>query len=348
VAKGTLTTVGGYIGAGKTPLMVRMAKSVADVDVERERAFCGFKVFPLFAGRVVYLTEEPRRSFERGLRGADIRGELPFDVVFWDESFGIKWPDIVEQAWRQADGGIVFVDTAFRWASPSLTGGSAENDSATMQRVYGPLIQACARETSVVVSAHTVKGFDRWDDGEADISAIRGSGAVAAQSSVIVLYKKAYPAVSDNVRFLRVGRTRLQADLPEDRYVTLTSEGMTTMGWVERELLKDQSVNDRALSLVERLSPVSYPDLRAAWSGRPEDLGRAVKRLVDDGRVERDGGGKKGDPYVFRFRFPSDSFRETNPGNESAPWRESIPVGNLRYRETKTNLGTNPGPPGNE
>jgi hypothetical protein len=93
----------------------------------------------------------------------------PFDVVFWDESFGIEWKSIVEQAWRPAEGGVLFVDTAFRWASPSLTSGSAENDSATMQNVYGPLIQACARETSVVVSAHTVLAVEHagccdWDD----------------------------------------------------------------------------------------------------------------------------------------------------------------------------------------
>jgi hypothetical protein len=322
-AKGSLTTVGGYSGAGKTPLMIRMAKAVADVSFERDREFCGFKASPLFTGRVVYLTEEPRRSFEQGLRSLKIAetDDLPFDVVFWDESFGIPWENIVEQAFHQADGGVLIADTAFRWSSPSLTGGSAENDSATMQKVYGPLVQACRRNTTVVAVAHTRKDFDRMLDDEADIAAIRGSGAVIASSSVVVLYKKPFPVVADNVRLLRVGRTRLEMAAPDDRYVTLTPEGLSTISRLNIEMQKIEAQDEKVLALIQQAQEATMSQLEEAWQGDVRELSRTIKRLREGGRIDRDGGGVRGDPYRYSAKSVGGLNGESNvvTGKEESP-----------------------------
>ncbi len=272
-----------------------------DIDFDSDHNICDFEVKPLFTGRVVYLTEEPRRSFEMTLKGADLDSnkDLPFDVVFWDEAFGIEWKDIVEQAWKQAKGGVLFVDTAFRWASPALAGGNAENDSATMQNVYSPLIQACAGNTTVIVSAHTRKDFDRVPDEDSSIDWLRGSGAVVASSSVVLLYKKPFPVMEDNVRFLRVGRSRLSTPVPEDRYVTLTPEGFTTMSRHHREIEVNEVLQNKVLGLVERIGPEKESVLQDAWQGDNIAFGRALRELVKLNRVKRTGKGGKGNPYIY-------------------------------------------------
>jgi hypothetical protein len=168
-----------------------------------------------------------------------------------------------------------------------------------MQNVYGPLIQACRRNTTVIVSAHTVKGFDRELDEDADIAAIRGSGAVVASSSVVLLYKKPAPALGKNVRFLRVGRTRLELEVPEDRYVTLTPEGFSVMGKLEREMQKLDTLDDRVRGLVERLEPVETATLKEEWSGNVNELTASLKRQIDGGTLTRSGAGKRGDPYTY-------------------------------------------------
>jgi len=323
-AKGALTTVGGYTGAGKTPFLVRMAKTIADYSFDRDREFCKYKVNPLFTGRVVYLTEEPRRSFEIALSQAGLKPDkdIPFDVLFWDEvsrdpeflkqDWTTRWGQVIEQAWRQAEGGVLFVDTAFRWASPSLAGGSAENDSATMQEVYGPLTRACRGDTTVISVAHTRKDFDRTSDDEADIDWVRGSGAVVASSSVVLLYKKPSPRMEENVRFLRVGRSRLSTPVPEDRYVTLTPEGLVAMGRMQRELARDEALDKEVLALVERMENSPEGDLRKEWKHDSKELGTRLRRFVKDERVIRSGAGRKGDPYTYslapfaRFDEPED------------------------------------------
>jgi AAA domain len=325
-AKGTLTTIAGYMGAGKSPLMIRMARAIADMNFHRDRELCKFKVNPLFNGRVVYLTEEPRRSFEMALVGANLnpKDDLPFDVVFWDEAYGVEWEAVVEQAFHQADGGVIIVDTAFRWSSPSLSGGSAENDSATMQKVYGPLIQACRRNTTVIVSAHTRKDFDRVLDREASIDDVRGSGAVVASSSVVVLYKKPYPVMEENVRFLKIGRSRLSTPLPEDRYVTLTPEGLVTMSRLERELAKEDALDQAVLALVEKLGNVPEADLRKEWAHDNKELGSRLRKLVKHEKVIRSGNGRKGDPYTYSlspfppFQAPGDEKGEEAPLERSS------------------------------
>jgi hypothetical protein len=170
-----------------------------------------------------------------------------------------------------------------------------------MQAVYGPLVHACSLNTTVIVSAHTVKGFDKWPDDEADISAIRGSGAVVASSSVVVLYKKPSPTLGRNIRFLRVGRTRAQIDPPEDRYLTLTPEGFSAVSRLYIGTLAEEMTDRKVQELIETLQPVKNADLRKAWPNRAEELVESLRRLQAAGKVQKTGSGKRGDPFTYQM-----------------------------------------------
>lgn len=188
------------------------------------------------------------------------------------------WEAVVQQAADRARGGIPIVDTAFFWAAPSGMG--AENDPGIMQAVYAPLVSACKGNTAVVATAHTVKGFDRWPDDEADISAIRGSGAVVASSSVVTLYKKPKDQPNGNVRFFRVARSRY-GDKPGDRYVRLAVDGMETVSALQFMMEAASEIEEKVLALVRQLQPVANPDLEKAWTGDVKDL-RSAKRALHE------------------------------------------------------------------
>jgi hypothetical protein len=294
-AFGALTTLGGYVGAGKTPLALRLASSV-----RRGEQFLGRPVMaPPEEVRVAYLTEEPRYSFDQALRDAGVGPDKGFAVFYWDENATVPYEQAVEDAAAWTDGGLLFVDTAFFWSGSSDLG--AENDPGKMNEVYRPLVKQAARGCAVWAHAHTVKTFDRVPDEDADISAVRGSGAVVANSSVILLYKKVAGNPSSDTRFLRVGRTRLGlGGAPRDRYVALQDGQLVVHGGLFVQMERQEHLVQRVEQMIrEAGGQMSNPDLKRAWRGEWQALVDALGLGVSSGRLRRSGAGRRGSPYVY-------------------------------------------------
>jgi RecA-family ATPase len=297
VALGAVTTLGGYIGSGKSPFLLRLCAAI--------RQGRPFLQFASVRGGVpvAYLTEESPYTFDQGVRAAGIGQDLGFTAYYWDENHEVEYPEMVDQVAATVPGGMMAVDTAFFWAAMHQLG--SENDPSVMQDVLKPLVKAASTYGCAVVAvAHTVKGFDRWDDEDADISAVRGSGAVVASSAVVLLYKKMREDPTSNTRFFRIGRSKMGYD-PSNRdlYVSLTGTGLTARpGWA----IAAQAVENRDLkviALIEKMKPVKNADAREAWSGRKKDFDESIKAVHKAGKVTRTGTGKRGDPFMWDVPF---------------------------------------------
>jgi hypothetical protein len=242
VALGAVTTLGGYIGSGKSPFLLRLCAAIRKGEP--------FLQFNNVRGGVpvAYLTEESPYTFDQGVQAAAIGKDLGFTAYYWDENHDVWYASMIDQVAATVPGGVLAVDTAFFWAAKTEMG--SENDPSVMQSVLKPLVKAASQYGCAVVAvAHTVKSFDRWDDEDADISAIRGSGAVVASSAVVMLYKKMKDDPTGNTRFLRIGRSKIGYDpTNRDLYVNLGDDGRISArpGWA----IAAQQVENRDLRIV--------------------------------------------------------------------------------------------------
>lgn len=297
VAPGSITTLGGYVGAGKSPVLRRMVTSVL-----MGQEFLGRPTRLPEGFKVAYLAEEPRRSFTLDMRAARIGRGVPFQVFYFDEHAGLPWDDIVGEIAQRLDGcGWLIVDTGFRWAQVRDLGG--ENDPGVMDGVYEPLQVAAGSGLAVTATAHTVKSISKVPDDETDIAHIRGSGSVVAASDVILLYRRLYRDPTSSTRFLRWGRSRL-ADPAEDTYVTLEPEGhLTAVAASDIQAARAADDERKVIQLVQRLGnggPVPQRTVRDAPGGvRKIDFDDIVNGLVWKCVLERRGSGKRGDPYTL-------------------------------------------------
>ncbi len=301
LAYGSVTSLGGYVGAGKTPLAVRMARSIRN-----GTPFLGTPVRCLPESvRVAYLTEEPRWSFDQALRDAGVRPDKDFVVFYWDENATADYGQVIRDASDWTEGGVLFVDTPFFWSRISDLG--AENDPGKMNLVYRPLVEAAGRGIAVWVNAHTVKTFDKVPEDDVDISGIRGSGSVVANSSVILLYKKLAGDPTADTRFLRNGRTRLgYGGIPRDRYVSLRDGDLVVTSSVSVAMDKTEHLVKRLLDMIaDAGGSMTNAELKLKWGADWHTLEEAKTFAVDTGRLVRSGAGKKGNPYTYSVLSPS-------------------------------------------
>lgn len=294
IAPGAVTTIGGFIGAGKSPFARRMVASIL-----HGQPFLGMPTSPQFSYSAVYLSEEPRVSFKMDAHRAHLRADDPFKVVWFDEAVGAPWDAIVGQATEMLGGnGLLIVDTAYRWAQHYAQNG--ENDAGVMSEVYAPLVAATRTGVSVLAMAHTVKTFDRMPDEDAELDVIRGSGAVIAGSDVIVLYKKLANAPGSSTRFLKVARSRLSVELPPNRYVTMEDDGtLTAKSGLALYIERQDNLTARVLQHVAAHRDKTQTELRLAWAGRKSDFDATVRLAINDNVIRRTGAGKAGNPYLL-------------------------------------------------
>jgi hypothetical protein len=223
VAPGVISAIGGYTGAGKTPLVVRLIRAMLHGE-----GFAGFDgAGPLPPEyRIVYLTQESKYTFKPLLGSAGLLPDLAagrLKVCYLHEAYGTgaTWDEMVEDATAAVGPrGMLVVDTVPEWAQVPN-----EDDNAVMAAVFKPLLVAAGPGRSVMAIVHAWKSFDTVPDDDADTMHIRGAGAIVSNATIIALYKKPKDrSAGDDVRYLKVARNRF-GDYPEPRYLELTGEG---------------------------------------------------------------------------------------------------------------------------
>jgi AAA domain-containing protein len=296
-ARAAITFLSGYIGAGKTPLTLGMIGAAL-----KGESFCGFPHAALPEGyRIAYLTQETEATFLPSVAAAGISEALAtgrMEVGYLHDFAVDEWPKVIEDVAGSLRGnGLLVVDTVLDWSQAR-----DENDSAEMTKALRPLVRAVGTGVSAWATGHTVKTFDDTRDDDVGIQSVRGSGAVIANASIVLLYKRPKPKQGETVRYLSMVRSRLAYDQPSTRYVEKDAIGMREASWIEMKMTGIERSRLDLLKLVDEAGDggIKKADLRDASHMDFSEFATAITGLVVDGKVTESGEGKKGNPVVIK------------------------------------------------
>ena len=305
IAAGAVTELVGKIkAAGKTTWLTHAVRAIVTGTSFLDR--------PTLQTGVVYLTEQSPTSFRVALSRAGLLERDDVVVLFWRDTTGVAWPDVVADAVAECQRrgfGLLAVDTLPRFAGLR---GDAENNAGDADAAMAPLQLAAADGLAVVVVRHERKaGGEVGDSG-------RGSSAFGGAVDIVLALKRGEGATRPTVRVLhalsRFDETpgELVVELQEHGYVALGDHAAVALADARGRLLADLPRSaDAAISMAElvaRLTGLS-----------PSTIERARDVLMAQGDVLRRGGGRKGDPYRYWAPLPKEdgAFRSSPLGNES-------------------------------
>jgi hypothetical protein len=174
--------------------------------------------------KVLYLTEQSRRSFRDKLRSLDLLGESDLRVLFRSDFIGWSWETICRFVGEQVhrfDITLLVVDTLSDWAQVEN-----ENDAAEALRVMDPLRTIAESGVAVVTVRHAGKG----EHGGQDVVDVgRGSSAFAGAVDTLCVLEGAPGSGHPNRRQLRFISRKddvpptMIVELKDGQYVALGS-----------------------------------------------------------------------------------------------------------------------------
>jgi AAA domain-containing protein/Toprim domain-containing protein len=291
---GGLSVFGGKPKGGKSTTARAIALRVARGEPVLGRATT--------KGPVIYLgLEDPRRVTKGHLRTLGARAEDDLYVFTGhrpDEA--LTW---LAGVLAKVDPVLVVVDTL-----QHLLGVSDLNDYARVVAALGPVLALVrTRRVHLMLVHHAGKG-DRTG-----FDSILGSTAIVGTVDVALLLKRREDHTRTIMTLQRSGE-----DLPESVLVLDAHQEPRLEG--TRADYDAKQVGERVLAwLAHQVEPVTRKAIEEAVEGRADTIWQAVARLVDEGRVERTGVGKRGDPFLFRYShlYPGIAEQKPEPGQSS-------------------------------
>lgn len=278
LAPGALTLLAGKPKAGKSTLAVAASEAVA-------REASTFLGRPVVGGPVVYVSEEPAGTLAHKLPAIDAIRVLTRDAA-WPKP---DWTELVAGAVAEAKcrGAVLLVvDTLPFWASLPA---EAEKDAGAAQAAMQPLLDATRDGLSVLVLLHQRKGGG--EDGES----VRGSGAITGTGDIVLELERTQRPCE---RVL-LGLSRY----PNTPGSLIIKRDSATGAWssiAEGERSDARSIGDRQAILTALTDDeLTRGELEAATGSPQRQWHAQLDALIADGKVQRNGAGKKGSPYRF-------------------------------------------------
>ncbi len=157
-----------------------------------------FLDLPTRAVRVLYLTEQTKRSFRDKLRATAGVASDQVRILFVTDFAGWEWSEIcgvVRAECRACDVGLLVVDTLSKWAKVA-----DENDAAEALRVVGPLQLIAEDNVAVVTLRHAGKGSTERKE---TVDSGRGSSAFPGEFDLCTVLSRAPGKGHPNRRQLR-------------------------------------------------------------------------------------------------------------------------------------------------
>ena len=169
-----------------------------------------------------------------------------------------------------------------------------EKAYAETYNALGPLIDT-ARETGthVMLVHHSSKGAAKADP----IDSPLGSTAIGGAACTLIILKR-----TETYRVIQTVQ-RIGQDMPE---TVLQFDPETKRLFVggTREEAETESLSGVILEFLEAAEESkTEPEITQAVGGQTTFARRALRQLVEQSKVSREGSGKRGDPYRYRFLF---------------------------------------------
>ena len=273
IPAGGLALLAGKPKAGKSTMTRDLAFAVS-----RGSAWLGWKTTP---GAVWYLALEDKRSeVRRHFQRMGATGDEPISV-FTGRTTEALLPELHAAAAEQRPA-LIIVDTMQR-----LIQARDLNDYAEVTRKLEPMLHLARETGAAVVLVHHAGKSKR-----ADIDSVLGSTALTGSVDTLLVLKR-----SDRYRTVATIQ-RVGVDVPQT-VVSLDEESGRVSSGPTREAA-DQGTLQTAIVEVLRAATEPLPEKDiSAVEGKTTTKRRALRQLVEDGTVVRDGGGKRNDPYLY-------------------------------------------------
>jgi hypothetical protein len=275
--------------AGKTTWVLALCAAILDGN--------DFMGLPTSKTGIVYLTEQSEVTFRLSLERAHIGQRDDLEVLFWHETLGKQWPDVMDEAIGIANArgaGLLVVDTLAQFAK--LTGDRENNAGDALEAVF-PLQKARDQNLGVLPIRHERKeGGQLGDSG-------RGSSAFAGAVDTILTLGRPRGNQRETMRCLD-GISRLD-EVPSHLMIELCAEGYRSHGTTE------EPASDAAKELVSIILPgneseaVSLEQVIDSTSQPRATVQRVLCELKGKEQMIEVGRGVKGDPYRYYPRNDS-------------------------------------------
>ena len=161
------------------------------------------------------------------------------------------------------------------------------NAYAEVARAMEPIIDLARTSGSHIVCVHHAGKGERTGG-----DALLGSTALFGAVDTLLMMKR-----RDQVRTIETIQ-RYGEDLEETVVYLDTETGIVTPGSDLATMLMGQA--QAAVLATMRDDILTEPDIRARVGGNESTTGKALRALVDEGKIARTGKGKRGDPYHYR------------------------------------------------
>jgi Predicted ATP-dependent serine protease len=279
IARGTITLLGAHPKAGKTTLLIHACREWVQQNL-----------------RVVYLSEDSRAVWRERVKRFPELNTLILNAI------PRAHPENWARAIRELKPDIVIVDTIRRFMPAK-----DENDSALVAAALAPFVDLTQHlpRTAIVLVHHTKKSLSS----EGEITDIAGSHAFTAEVDAILLLAPVKEQKRQRVLTPIAGR--LWNLSPEPLVLELSEDGSEyrVVGTAEEVLPETQarSTKEKILHALRVLGEATATEITQWLREQGEAVSESrVKHLLGElhceGQIEREGSGKRNEPYRYSNR----------------------------------------------
>jgi len=284
VAAGASTELAGKVKlAGKTTFTHHMVRAVLD-----GIPFMGQKTQKT---AVIYLTEQSPTSFREAMKRAGLLGRDDFVVLFWKDTIGISWLDVMQRAvseCKQRNAKLLVVDTLTQFTGIE---GDSENNAGDALAATQPLQQATAEGIGTLHVRHERKSGGAVGDSG------RGSSAYAGAVDIVLSLRRPEGNHKRNVRLLHAV-SRFD-ETPEQQLIELTDEGFRSLGEPGDVAIEQEGLKITAALRNGKGNALDIEALCDATEMSRAQLQRRLDELLNDGKIRKTGRGRRGDAFRY-------------------------------------------------
>jgi len=214
-----------------------------------------------------------------------------------DLALGLAFPEVVRRATDAAlqhGARVLIIDTLAAWTA---VGPQMERDAGCAMEAMRPLADAAAKGLAVIAIHHARKGESHEGDGA------RGSSAFTAASDIQIEVRRLDRARPNSRARALVTFSRSPAT-PSELFCTYEGGGVFRASTAPQDA-RSSDLEQRVLDALQGVttSGLTQPDLRARVRCRNQNLTKALRTLVSEGKVTATPTG--GDARELRFASSS-------------------------------------------
>lgn len=296
VAGGSITELAGKVKqSGKTTFATHLVAAVLDGD--------SFMGEPTTKTTVVYLTEQSHATFRVALRRAGLLGRDELRVLFWKDTTGLKWERVAQEAVAESGrlgARLLVVDTLPQFAGIQS---DEENNSGDALAAMAPLQLEAAEGLAILIIRHERKGGGQVGDSG------RGSSAYAGAVDTLLSLRRPEGNHRRTLPLLQA-ISRLD-EVPEELVIELTETGYAALGNMSDVATREAEVAILDAAPQSETDAVTVDELIGGTEVKRATAQRVIKRLLTEGRILRNGAGRKKDPYRYWRQEPKSAQTST-------------------------------------